>query len=59
MGLSSCQLTIEGCARWREVAMVVMEYVDMLRRAQPQQWVFEEYAGIAAAQFKWRVTGRV
>lgn len=41
-------LTDAGVARWTEAVDLLFAYVDMMRKAGPQKWIFEEISAIKA-----------
>lgn len=41
-------LTDAGVARWAEAVGLLFAYVDMVRRAGPQKWIWEEISAIKA-----------
>eukprot|EP00927_Polykrikos_kofoidii_P031696 TRINITY_DN27205_c0_g1_i1.p1 TRINITY_DN27205_c0_g1~~TRINITY_DN27205_c0_g1_i1.p1 ORF type:complete len:1209 (+),score=189.92 TRINITY_DN27205_c0_g1_i1:56-3682(+) len=45
-------LTVAGLARWPEVVAAVIAYVDLLRRAGPQRWAWEELRDTADMNWK-------
>lgn len=45
------ELTDEGWTKKEEVVLAVFEYIDMMRKAGPQEWVFNEISGSSKAMF--------
>lgn len=53
------ELTPDGLAHWRDVAMVVFKYMNLLRTTEPSKIAFEEMAKIADISYTFAERGRV
>jgi secreted Zn-dependent insulinase-like peptidase len=47
----SVTLTIKGLANWIFVAKRVHQYVALIRRIEPQEWIFREMQRIAQIKY--------
>ncbi|CAF1449332.1 unnamed protein product [Adineta steineri] len=47
-------LTIEGLSRWEEIIYIVYQYIAMLRKEGPKQWIFDECKNFNAMHFQFR-----
>lgn len=47
-------LTIEGLQQWKKVLLIVYQYMAMLRREKPKQWIFDECKNVNAMQFQFK-----
>lgn len=45
------EFTDEGWAKKEDVIVAVFEYVDMVKKAGPQKWIFDEISGSSKAEF--------
>lgn len=48
------ELTIEGLNQWERVVYIVYQYLAMLRKEGPREWIFEEYKNLNAMHFQFR-----
>ncbi|CAF3683030.1 unnamed protein product [Adineta steineri] len=48
------ELTIEGLSRWEEIIYIVYQYIAMLRKEGPKEWIFDECKNINAVHFQFR-----
>ena len=48
-------LTDKGLANWMYVANSVFQYLNMLRIAGPQKWIFEEIKAAAELKYGWYI----
>ncbi|KAI2637372.1 peptidase M16 inactive domain-containing protein [Xylaria nigripes] len=55
-GIFDCQihLTQEGLKNYKEVVKVFFQYVSLLRRIAPQQWIYDEQREMGEVEFKYR-----
>ncbi|CAF4248358.1 unnamed protein product, partial [Adineta steineri] len=47
-------LTIEGLSRWEEIIYIVYQYITMLRKEGPKEWIFDERKNFNAVRFQFR-----
>ncbi|CAF4180716.1 unnamed protein product, partial [Adineta steineri] len=47
-------LTIEGLSRWEEIIYIVYQYITMLRKEGPKEWIFNECTNLKAIHFQFR-----
>ncbi|KAK9454555.1 Metalloenzyme, LuxS/M16 peptidase-like protein [Dipodascopsis uninucleata] len=50
----SVELTTEGLKNYDKVLVTVFQYLRMLQKTPPQEWIFEELKEVAAASFRFR-----
>ncbi|UJR37824.1 hypothetical protein I4U23_030514 [Adineta vaga] len=48
------ELTIEGLNHWEKVIYIVYQYIAMLRKESPKEWIFEECKNLNAMHFQFR-----
>ncbi|CAF1121848.1 unnamed protein product [Adineta ricciae] len=48
------ELTIEGLNQWEKVIYIVYQYIAMLRKEGPKEWIFEECKNLNAMHFQFR-----
>ncbi|CAF0723441.1 unnamed protein product [Adineta steineri] len=48
------ELTIEGLSRWEEIIYIVYQYMAMLRKEGPKEWIFDECKNFNAMHFQFR-----
>ncbi|CAF3973712.1 unnamed protein product [Adineta steineri] len=48
------ELTIEGLSRWEEIIYIVYQYIAMLRKEGPKEWIFDECKNFNAVHFQFR-----
>ncbi|CAF1425013.1 unnamed protein product [Adineta steineri] len=48
------ELTIEGLNRWEEIIYIVYQYIAMLRKEGPKEWIFDERKNLNAMHFQFR-----
>ncbi|KAI1819296.1 peptidase M16 inactive domain-containing protein [Xylaria intraflava] len=55
-GIFDCQirLTQEGLKNYKEVLKVFFQYVSLLKRTPPQEWIFSEQKEMADVEFRFR-----
>lgn len=53
----SIDLTDEGIANYEDVVISVFQYIEMLKKELPQEWVFQELRDTAEASFKFQQKG--
>lgn len=47
-------LTPEGLKRYEELAEIVFQYISILKKSDPQEWIFSEIKTIAEVDFKFK-----
>ncbi|CAF3867523.1 unnamed protein product [Adineta steineri] len=47
-------LTIEGLSRWEEIIYIVYQYMAMVRKEGPKEWIFDECKNFNAMHFQFR-----
>ncbi|KAJ9093848.1 hypothetical protein QFC21_006221 [Naganishia friedmannii] len=45
-------LTVEGLAKYREVAIAVFRYISLLRNTPPQEYLFDDIKNLSALKFR-------
>ncbi|CAF1172849.1 unnamed protein product [Adineta steineri] len=50
----SLVLTIKGLRRWEEVIYIIYQYMAMLRKEGPNEWIFNECKNLEAMYFQFR-----
>lgn len=50
----SVRLTPEGLNKYQEVANVVFEYIAMIQKREPEQWIFDEMKNLAEVDFRFK-----
>ncbi|KAI1157310.1 Metalloenzyme, LuxS/M16 peptidase-like protein [Nemania serpens] len=55
-GTFDCQirLTKEGLENYKEVVKVIFQYISLLRRTPPQEWIFNEQKQMADIEFRFK-----
>ncbi|CAF1145140.1 unnamed protein product [Adineta steineri] len=48
------ELTIEGLGRWEKIIHIVYQYIAMLRKEGPKEWIFDERKNLKAMHFQFR-----
>jgi len=48
------ELTIEGLNQWENVLYIVYQYIAMLRKEGPKEWIFDECKNLNAMHFQFR-----
>ncbi|CAF4107813.1 unnamed protein product, partial [Adineta steineri] len=48
------ELTIEGLYRWEDIIYIVYQYMAMLRKEGPKEWIFDERKNLKAMRFQFR-----
>lgn len=50
------ELTLEGCENWERIVEVIFAYINMIKRAGVQKWIFDELRLTSEAQFRFKET---
>ncbi|CAF2145915.1 unnamed protein product [Rotaria magnacalcarata] len=48
------ELTIEGLNRWKQVIYIIYQYIAMLRKDEPKEWIFDECKNFNSMNFQFR-----
>lgn len=51
------ELTDEGLKHYKEISVLIFQYIEMLKNSLPQEWIFKELQDIAKATFKFKQKG--
>lgn len=51
------ELTDEGLLHYKEIAVLIFQYIEMLKNSLPQEWIFKELQDISRATFKFKQKG--
>lgn len=50
-------LTDNGLTHYRDVIVLIFQYIEMLKNSLPQKWIFNELQDISNATFKFKQAG--